>query len=116
MQKTYMTPKMKEPELVIQPAGKKDAQGNSIPRKTIQFTPNSVGVGQYKTGDAEEQKFLDNHEYMKTGDLMAMGAENVPEGSPEPKTRLGVQGSTPDAPPEAPKTQARAVYSARVKK
>ena len=115
--KTYITPKMKEPELVVHPAGKRDPQGNRIPRKTIQFQPNSAGCGQFTTDDPVVQKFLESHEYIVTGELVVMSANQVePTGPAEFKTRVGLRTSEPDNPPEPPKEEARPVKAARVKK
>ncbi len=118
MIKTYITPKMKEPELVVQPAGKKDPQGNRIPRKTIQFRPNGASVGQYTTSDPKEQEFLDSHEYMTTGEMMVMmvmGAESDLPAA-ESKTRVGVQTSSDDTPPAPPAADVKPARAARVKK
>jgi hypothetical protein len=118
MMKHYITPRIKEAELVIHPAGKKDPQGNRIPRKAIQFYPNEAGCGSYKTSDPKEQEFLDNHEYMKTGELMVMGAENAPKVSVEApvKTRVGMETTSSDEPPAAPEAKERKVKAAKVKK
>jgi len=117
MIKTYITPKMKEPELVVQPAGKKDPQGNRIPRKTIQFRPNGASVGQYTTSDPKEQEFLDSHEYMTTGEMMVMGAESdLPAAEPTVKTRVGPQTAAEDTPPTPPAAKAVPAKAARVKK
>ena len=95
--KTYITPNMKEPELVIHPAGKKDPQGNRIPRKAILFKTNSSGCGQYSTNKPEEIKFLDEHEYIKTGQMTVLDNKELVGAAPESKTRTGVK-STGDEP------------------
>lgn len=119
MQKTYITPKMKEPELVIQPAGKKDAQGNKISRKTVQFMPNPTGCGQFTTSDANIQAFLDSHEYMSSGQMVVLkgpAPETAPAPeAPETKTRQGVQTSEPDEAPIAPEVKKGPGRPARVK-
>lgn len=95
--KTYITPNMKEPELIIQPAGKRDAQGNRIPRKTIQFVTNSSGCGQYSTDKPEEIKFLDSHEYMATGQMTVLESKELVGAGPESKTRQGVKSTGDEA-------------------
>jgi len=95
--KTYITPNMKEPELVIHPAGKKDPQGNRIPRKTIQFRTNSSGCGQYSTDKPEEIKFLDVHEYMTTGQMTVLESKELVGAGPESKTRQGVKSTGDEA-------------------
>ena len=108
---------MKEPELVVHPAGKRDPQGNRIARKTIQFQPNSAGCGQFTTDDPAIQKFLEGHEYIMTGELVVMSADQAKASEPsESKTRVGLRTSEPDNPPEPPKEEARPVKAARVKK
>ncbi len=114
MTKTYITPKMKEPELVMTPAGKKDAQGNKIARKTIQFYPNATGCGQFTTSDEKVQKFLDEHEYMTDGNMICLTGAAPSTAHVEEKTRQGVQ-STSDEVPEAPVVKTKPARAARVK-
>ncbi|MCK9598185.1 MAG: hypothetical protein M0R06_04030 [Sphaerochaeta sp.] len=95
--KTYITPNMKEPEIVIHPAGKKDPQGNRIPRKAIQFKTNSSGCGQYSTDKPEEIKFLDTHEYILTGQMTVLESKELVGAAPESKTRQGVKATGDEA-------------------
>jgi len=70
MNKTYLTPNKRCPELTIVPVGLKDIQGNKIKRKAILFKPNMVNVGQYTTSDPKEQEFIENHEWFGVGKII----------------------------------------------
>ena len=55
-------------ELVHTSMGLKDPQGNKVPSKRCLFTPTQYGYA-YKTSDPVMVKWLDEHEYMKRGEI-----------------------------------------------
>lgn len=77
--KTYITPGLREPELIIVPRGAVDEKsGLKLKRKAIKFLPNARGQGQYTTSDAAEQKLLDEHEWTTAGKMQSIDCPVVP--------------------------------------
>jgi len=91
--KTYITPGKKEPEFIIVAPMYGTMTTPPRQRKAIKFTTNRRGHGEFTTSDKGLQTFLDNHEWMKTGRLLVIGA-HVPEGE-KSDTPVQQTGSEP---------------------
>jgi len=91
MTNTYVTPGRVSPELVIIPMGLKDGVGNKIKRESIIFTPNAVNVGEFTTSNKEHIKFIENHEWFRTGRVLLIGSQNaIKPGVAIPSPKVGV--------------------------
>lgn len=89
--KTYIFLNHKALCLVKQPMGKKDAQGNKIPRVAYQFSPNWEGKAEFKTSDPKVQAYIENTEKYKTGQIIIHSAQ----GNPEPEADEPEETSVP---------------------
>lgn len=114
-EKTYITPGLKEPEIIVTPKGAvNESTGVKLKRRAIKFYPNHKGQGQFTTSDPKLQELLDNHPWQKMGKLTCVGAHGVvPADKPESKTEGEVEEQTQAV---GPATSESAVKGKRGKK
>lgn len=104
-QKKYIFLNHKSLRMIVQPVGKKDAQGNKIPGKTIEFTPDPVTrEAMFITSDESMQKFIEKSDKFQGGRIIiddgkpASRNENL---APEPtSSQDGLKA--PEDKPQAP--------------
>lgn len=120
-EKKYVFIDHKGLRMVMVPMGKKDAQGNKIPGKTIEFTPDPVTREAHLiTSDEKVQKFIEGSERFKQGKIFIENAqgEGPKRSKPDAEPAQSQDGLKHDAPaqePQAPAAGGRKARGARTK-
>ena len=110
---TYVT-RFKGLELVKNPMGLKDAQGNKIPSVRCSFMPTTQGYT-FTTANEALITWLDKHEYMRSNKIQRAVEGEALETETVEVTRKGITSNVKEE-PEAPVTPIKKPHVAKISK